>query len=71
MHTMLFAIVFLVVAFVFLCGLKRERVENQLASELARERKLKNLHNSSYRSERGCPIYEDHFAIHNRMPIIE
>jgi len=67
MHTMLFAIVFVVVAFVFLCGLKRERVENKLA----RERKLKNLHNKSYRSERGCPIYEDHFAIHNRMPIIE
>ena len=64
---MLFAIVFMIVLFVFLSGLKRERIERQLEREI----KLKHLHNSSYKSVHGCPIYEDHFAIHNRMPIIE
>jgi hypothetical protein len=60
MHAMLFIAVFMIVLFVFLSGLKRERLEN--------ERRAKKISNKSFY---GCPLYEDHFAIYNRMPIIE
>lgn len=67
MHTMLFVLVFMIVLFVFLSGLKKERLENQRKSKVISRDSLPNV---SKLSSYGCPIYEDHFTVYNRMPII-
>lgn len=67
MHTMLFVLVFMIVLFVFLSGLKRDILENREKSKVISRDSLPNV---SKLSSYGCPTYEDHFAIHNRMPII-
>lgn len=63
---MLFVIVLLTVLYLYLSGLKRERLENQRKSKM-----ISGEPNGSNKSSCGCPLYEDHFAIYNRMPIIE